>query len=706
MKKYFYLFLSVIILTCVSYSKNMKDSNSLFRVKKIIDIAPAWSGHSAAFALVTDKNKQFVAFYDPNRQLTLATRNLNSTNWTFVKLDEFVALDAHNYIAMTIDRDGYLHLSANMHVDPLKYWRTAKPYDLSSFKKLDYMTGKEETHCTYPRFFHDENGNLLFKYRSGHSGAGNEIINIYDEKTKTWKRKIKDNKSAQNLSNQKQKILPVGNSPDKKDVPLLDGKGLMNAYQAGPSKGPDGYFHLAWVWRDHYGCESNHDLQYAKSKDLIHWENSSGKKINLPLTINNAEMVDSIQIYGGMLNNVKLSFDSKGRVVLTYFKFDQNGNTQVYAARRERKNWKIYQVTDWTNRWDFNGGGSIPNMIVNTGVNYKRGIGLYYQFRNKYIFGNLRRYVYFLDENNLEPNTAPVPVYPDIISVVRSKVKGMQINLAGHWPYFLRWEALGGQRDIVKKLDWVPKNQMLQLIEIDWNKSIDKKPYVPLEQRNASYKEFFEKLQRSNNKVDEKIKVAVNNKNYKVAVKLLRQNQAKIPFDFRTVNEKEFLNIADNYLNHKFNFNNIKRTLLFDIQVWYPFKKELLENWDITRALTLKCRPVKFDELNKISPLAKWYNELNCLPHIEAFAKAYAITKNKKYVRKLIHDVEDWMYDNPVPKTKQEIPGPWYPALVQKRLKNSLSNFVPLLAKSKYISDDEFFFFINTVQKHKDYLKK
>ncbi len=702
-------------ISCSNVTENSID-NSLMKVKQLIDIAPAWSGHPARFALVTAGDKQFVAFYAPNRQLTLAARDLNSTNWTFLKLDEFVALDAHNYIAMTIDRDGYLHLSANMHVNPLNYRRAEKPYDISSFKKLDFMTGDEETKCTYPIFFNDKAGNLLFKYRTGHSGSGNEIINIYDEKTKTWERKIKDDKPlTQNIIDQKFKPLPVGNSPEKSkpvkqksDVPLLDGKGKMNAYQSGPRKGPDGFYHLGWVWRDQYGCQFNHDVQYARSKDLIHWEDSNGKLIKLPITIETGENVDPIHIFGGLLNSLKVCFDSKGRCVMTYFKFDQDANTQVYAARCEKGGWKIYQITDWTNRWDFNGGGSIPNMIVSSGISYKPGIGLFYEFRNKYIFGDLRRYVYFLDEKTLKPVSAPVPVYPDVISKIRSKVKGMQVNLSGHFPYYLHWETLGGQRDVVKDLDWVPKNQMLQLEEFEWNNSINMKAYVPIEERNASYKEFFSSgILIGNNALLIPIKRAVKEKNYVTAVKLYRKFLSLLPhveIDSKVSKEK-ILKTADEFYQHKFDFNNIKRTLLFDINSWYPIKNDILKNWDVTRSLTLACRPVKFDELKKISPLADWYNQINVLPHLTAFGKAYAITKDSKYARMFIHDLQDWMYDNPAPSSPTVLPGPWYITIATKRLSNALTDYVRFFANSKDVSDLEFFYLINTVQKHKVYLK-
>ena len=137
MKFFKYSFVIIILISVVD-----ANTNSMFTVKKLIDIAPAWSGNPVRPALVTNAKKQFVAFYDASRQLTIAMRNINSTNWIFEKINEFVALDAHNYIAMAIDNNGFIHLAANMHVTPLKYWRTKKPYDISSFEKLDFMTGK------------------------------------------------------------------------------------------------------------------------------------------------------------------------------------------------------------------------------------------------------------------------------------------------------------------------------------------------------------------------------------------------------------------------------------------------------------------------------------------------------------------------------------------------------------------------------------
>ena len=94
-----------------------------------------------------------------------------------------------------------------------------------------------------------------------------------------------------------------------------------NAYFAGPLLGGDGYYHLAWVWRDSPDCASNHDLSYARSKDLVHWTSSSGKEFVLPITIASAEIVDPTPVGKGLLNScVSLGFDGQARPVIAYHK--------------------------------------------------------------------------------------------------------------------------------------------------------------------------------------------------------------------------------------------------------------------------------------------------------------------------------------------------------------------------------------------------
>lgn len=299
-----------------------------------------WSGHSVPFAIGTTRTHIYVGYYDANRQLTLAFRPLNNpAHWVYHRLDTWLGWDSHNAIAMAFDRSGALHVAANMHVDPLTYFRSDASGDVRTLKRVAVMTDPaKEAHMTYPVFLNDAEGRLVFKYRDGTSGRGNEVYNIYDE-TAGWKALA--------------------------SVALVDGEGQRNAYFAGPVMGPDGWFHLAWVWRDSPMAETNHDLSYARSRNLVNWERSDGRPLSLPIRLNAAEVVDPVPVRGGIINNnTVIGFDDQGRVAITYHKYDSAGDTQIWLARREGDRWHMRQISQWKGyRWDFKGGGSLDSEI-------------------------------------------------------------------------------------------------------------------------------------------------------------------------------------------------------------------------------------------------------------------------------------------------------------------------------------------------------
>lgn len=304
-----------------------------------------WAGQSSRFALVVTEATIFVAYYDANRQLTVASRPRRGSYWIYHKLDSWVGWDSHNYIAMAVDAAGQLHLSGNMHNDPLVYYRTRTAGDVRSFVREPAMAdAAAERSVTYPVFLNGPHGRLVFKYRAGSSGNGNEIYDIYDPATRRWRPLL--------------------------STPLTDGQGRRNAYFMGPVLGPDKLFHIAWVWRDSPSADTNHDLSYARSADLSHWTTSGGKPLTLPITLASAEIVDPVPVRGGMINNnTIIGFDGDGRAIITYHKFDKAGNTQVYVARREANGWHIAQVSDWSNfRWDFSGGGSLASRLFVSGA--------------------------------------------------------------------------------------------------------------------------------------------------------------------------------------------------------------------------------------------------------------------------------------------------------------------------------------------------
>jgi hypothetical protein len=227
-------------------------------------------------------------------------------------------------------------VAANMHNDPLVYFRTSAAGDIASLARHEVMVDRAiERRMTYPVFLTDRAGGLVFKYRDGGSGNGSEIYNGYDAGAARWRHLLA--------------------------APLADGEGLRSAYFVGPVRGPDGLFHIAWVWRDTPMAETNHDLSYARSPDLMRWQRADGTPMTLPITLGTSEIVDPVPVGGGMINNnTVIGFDSEGRAMIAYHKFDARGDTQIFVARRERDRWHIAQASAWRGfRWDFRGGGSL-----------------------------------------------------------------------------------------------------------------------------------------------------------------------------------------------------------------------------------------------------------------------------------------------------------------------------------------------------------
>ncbi|MFM7185723.1 MAG: BNR repeat-containing protein [Planctomycetota bacterium] len=417
-----------------------------------LGVAPVWSAHPVGFALLTSGDHQVVGFYDADRRLTVAVRSLDERSWTLVPLPKQTGWDSHNYVALAVDRDGFVHLCADMHVAPLVYFRSrhplGEPFEPDSFEPLHRMTGDREDRVTYPTFLHDAAGDLVFMYRDGSSGNGEQILDRYDGATRTWRRLL--------------------------DAPLTSGTiddESMNAYLHGPVKGPDGVFHLAWVWRDTPDCETCHDVCYARSPDLVRWERSDGTPLDLPITPRTCEVVDPVPVGGGLLNGLlAIGFDTAGRPVLSYHKYDDQGRSQVYAARRENGGWRIRQTSAEPGRLEFSGRGSLP-LRAWIGPVRTAGDGTLEQ---NYLLpsgaGPWRIDAETLAAVGSTPDRHPIPTALDR---VESAWPGMQVNWqfdAGSTGdparrFLLRWETLGGNRDQPRP-EPLPPPTMLRVIEI------------------------------------------------------------------------------------------------------------------------------------------------------------------------------------------------------------------------------------------------
>lgn len=389
--------------------------------KEGIEISKVLSSFRVGFSMIEKNDKLYMAYYDSLHQMTLATCDLKSGKLEYKTLPSKIEWDSHNYITMTFDKEGYLHLSGNMHAIPLIYFRSEFPYDIHSMCQVEKMTGIDESCITYPSFMESPDSNLIFHYRSGESGNGSEIYNIYDVKTKSWRRLL--------------------------DTPLIYGDGKRNAYMQGPVLGGDGYYHLIWVWRETPDCSTNHTLSYARSKDLLNWENIAGIKTQLPIILENEEFwVDATPVKGGLFNpGIKLGFDSKNHPIIGYHKFDENGYNQLYVAKYIDDEWKLSKLTDWEYRWQFEGIGSMKTELsITNPVSIKDGIMAFGYNHIKEGKGEI-----LFDENTLKScnKREPISLYPKSYDDVISSFPGMHVRTIVEGDYLLRWETLDANRD-------------------------------------------------------------------------------------------------------------------------------------------------------------------------------------------------------------------------------------------------------------------
>lgn len=437
---------ALALCTCIAAMlPSEAETASRYQVAESMEIADVVSDFRVGFCLLTAGARQFVAFYDKERRMTVATRKLGSTEWTYRILPSEVGWDSHNYITMATDGEGHLHLAGNMHADKLVYFRSEKPGDITSLKAFP-MTGKKEDRVTYPKFLTDPSGDLLFNYRDGGSGRGVHIYNRYDTATRTWSRFL--------------------------DKPLFDGETLRSSYPSGPTLGADGWYHMIWVWRDTPDCATNNHLSYARSKDLIHWESAFGEAIPLPIVLGEKQAwVDPVPSGGGIINGgAKLSFGSSGKPLIAYHKSDADGNMQVYVARPGDGKWAVHQLTKWDKPIVFSGGGSMNDIGIYVGALQEAAPGLLTMTYRHRDHGSGR---IVLDAKSLKPLDRRIAVsreFPRELDRRESGFKGMSIRRAGDSGssgqasvrYLLQWESLGANRDR-KPPDPLPAPAMLRL---------------------------------------------------------------------------------------------------------------------------------------------------------------------------------------------------------------------------------------------------
>lgn len=306
-------------------------------------------------SLVSQGDKQYITYYDPEGYVVIGRRQLDSDRWTLRRTSyKGNVRDAHNVISMGVDGAGYLHLSFDHHGHPLRYCRSVAP-DSLELGPLESMTGTNEQDVTYPEFYRLADGGLLFAYRSGASGRGNMVLNRYDIQTRRWSR--------------------------VQDI-LIDGENQRNAYWQ-LYVDAAGTIHVSWVWRETWMVETNHDLCYARSRDGGHtWEQADGTPYTLPIRAGNAEYACRIPQNSELINQTSMSADAEGHpYIATYWRDADSEVPQYRLVWHDGRAWHQRQVSQRTIPFSLKGGGtkmipiSRPRLVAHQGK-------VYYIFRD------------------------------------------------------------------------------------------------------------------------------------------------------------------------------------------------------------------------------------------------------------------------------------------------------------------------------------
>jgi hypothetical protein len=306
---------------------------------RIVPIGPGWarsSVNAVVFrrnSVVTHGDTQYAAYYDSAGHVILAKRALSSTAWDIHRTQHNGTVqDAHNAISIAVDGNGVLHMAWDHHGQPLRYTRAIGPGSLQLLEP-QAMTGQLEGAVTYPEFQLLPDGDLLFLYRDGSSGAGNVLLNRYDASRGVW---------------------------NAVQHPLIDGEGERNAYVNQLAVDARGGWHISWTWRETPDVATNHDILYAYSSDQGRtWLKSNGERYTLPITLGTAEVVRDVAQGSELINQTSMAVDGAGRpMIATYWRPAGTDVPQFHLVWHDGGRWRTSQVGRRRLAFRLSGGGT------------------------------------------------------------------------------------------------------------------------------------------------------------------------------------------------------------------------------------------------------------------------------------------------------------------------------------------------------------
>ncbi len=331
-------------------------------------IGPAFAStesNATAFihhSILTVGDQQFVTYYNNNENVTVARRTLGTDVWdvyptSFTAYDIY---DAHDVISFGVDGAGYMHVSWGMHNNSLLYAKSTAPVTGSgpiAFNGPIPMTGFENTVC-YPQFYELPNGDLLFLFREGTSGAGDTYWSRYEVGSGVWS-------TVHGGDGQTPFFRGTGWSPDYN---LYNNHAALDSLET---------LHLTWTIRYNddspggfSGFQTNHDIFYARSFDEAStWVRMDGTPYALPIsefgengdpnTV--AEVALTIPEGSSLINQCSMTIDNGDQPVFAMYWAPEAASgdhaRQYMIGWYDGAAWHASQVTDYETDYDPDGDG-------------------------------------------------------------------------------------------------------------------------------------------------------------------------------------------------------------------------------------------------------------------------------------------------------------------------------------------------------------
>lgn len=238
-------------------------------------------------------DRQYAVLVAQNGTPYAAVRHRGAEGWRSADLGTLpgnplaapTARDPHNVYVIGVDASGGVHVSGNMHNEPLRYVRDP------SGRLREWQRGpapSRDSSVSYPAFVGLGDGSLLFWRRVGVAGAAVEKLDVLRPDAESWTAlgAVLDGR-------------PTGESPYLHHVAVDPSSGLL---------------HLLYEWRGTAGVEANTDVEYARSPDGgVTWERSDGSRLDLPIVHGEGDTVIATSASdAGLLNQGGLTVDANG----------------------------------------------------------------------------------------------------------------------------------------------------------------------------------------------------------------------------------------------------------------------------------------------------------------------------------------------------------------------------------------------------------